>query len=691
MPQPKPAPAGDSPEMGARLLNERYRLLDVVGEGGMAVVWRAEDTMLHRTVAVKVLREQYASDPEFLERFRTEARSAAALNHPGVVAVHDVGEDEGCHYLVMEYVPGRDLKARIRAEAPLSVDQAVAIAHAVAEAVAAAHEAGMVHRDVKPQNVLVSPDGRMKVADFGIARAVSAAGLTAPGLVMGTVHYIAPEQAGGAPATPASDVYSLGVVLYEMLTGRVPHEADSSLGVAMKVMQEDPLPASELNPAVPPALSALLDQAMARDPAERFPDAGALASRLERYRQVSSEATGPLPTAGASLRSHSSSGRRAASGPKGGSGSGVSRASSRSSLEGRSRWAALRDIFDWRGLGLGLVAVAAMAGLIVLWIVAVERLQGGSDGGALGGGAPASTEEARALPPVPVVPASPTPIREVSVPDLSGLDRDEAAAALEEIGLSASLEPDFEPGSALYQVLKQRPTAGEVVPEGTVVKVVYADTAPILVPRVVGDPAQMQLTLQNAGFTPQRRDVWRGGASPQRGQVIGLDPLPQTEAAIGSTVIYNVDSGDVLPLGVTFENGIYLQAVQLFTDTFAAGELVRVSTRWSAVEPVDRDYEARVVLGDVSAFNGGGGVVLAETARSPVDGRPTSTWPQAEPLDGASFELVVPPDAAAGDYVLWLELFPPDAPELRLSVASAPMVRLGDGGVQIRAIEVVTP
>ena len=680
MPQPEASPNGAPDDVGARLLNERYRLLDVVGEGGMAVVWRAEDTLLHRTVAVKVLREQYASDPEFLERFRSEARSAAALNHPGVVAVHDVGEDRGRHYLVMEYVPGRDLKARIRAEAPLSVEDALAIAQALAEAVAAAHEAGMVHRDIKPQNVLVAPDGRMKVADFGIARAVSAAGLTAPGLVMGTVHYIAPEQAGGAPATPASDVYSLGVVLYEMLTGRVPHEADSSLGVAMKVMQEDPSPVEELNPAVPAALAGLLSEAMARDPGDRYPDAGLLAERIARYREFSSQVTAPLPAPGVRGSASAGRSRRATAGSGGGT-----------LPRGASRIAALREVLDWRGLGLGLVAVAAMAGLIVLWIVAIERLQGS---GAVPPGretrsGPASGQ--RDGPVVPVVPPTPTPLREVTVPDLVGLDREAAEEAVRAAGLSPSLEPVLDSTVSLYTVVEQKPVTGEIVTEGTVVKVIYADTAPVQVPSVVADPAQMQQQLQNAGFIPQRRDVWLGGASPTRGQVVGVDPLPGSKAAIGSTVIYNVDSGDVLPLGVTYENGIYLQAVTLFTDTIAPGASLRVATRWSAVEPVERDYDARLVLGDLAAFNGGGGTVLAEAARAPVDGRPTSSWPQGEPLDGAVFELALPPDAAEQDYVLWLELFPPDAPELRLSVASAPMVRLGDGGVQIRAIEVAGP
>lgn len=275
------------------LLNRRYRLDEVVGQGGMAVVWRAEDMLLGRVVAIKVLRDQFASDPEFLSRFRSEARTAAALNDPGVVSVYDVGEDKGVHFLVMEYVPGQDLKQVIRAEAPLDPGRTVRIATALARAVGQAHAIGMVHRDIKPQNVLVTPDGRMKVADFGIARAVAAAGMTAPGVVMGTVHYLAPEQASGDAATFASDVYSLGVVMYEMLTGRVPFTAESGVGVALKIIHEAPVPVDHVNARVPAVLASIVARAMARDPAERYANATALAEALESFLRWSDQHTAP--------------------------------------------------------------------------------------------------------------------------------------------------------------------------------------------------------------------------------------------------------------------------------------------------------------------------------------------------------------------------------------------------------------
>jgi len=375
------------------LLNGRYRLREIVGQGGMAVVWRAEDMLLDRTIAVKILRDQYARDPEFLERFRSEARSAAALNDPGVVGVYDVGEDGGRHFLVLEYVPGRDLKQVIRDEAPIEPSRAVRIAAAMARAVGQAHAIGMVHRDIKPQNVLIAPDGRMKVADFGIARAVAAAGVTAPGIVMGTVHYLAPEQAAGQPATLSSDVYSLGVVLYEMLTGSVPFKADSGVGVAMKIMAESPAPVEALNPRVPPALADIVTRAMAREPGDRYPNATALADTLDGYLRWTEQFTAPHFRPGGQGMTGGQATAPAAGGPSGGPAiTQGPRPPARTPVDTpRPAPAASRGpLLDSTGFLLGLVALAALAMLIPLWMVVADRLgaaPGGDGPGAQRGGA----------------------------------------------------------------------------------------------------------------------------------------------------------------------------------------------------------------------------------------------------------------------------------------------------------------
>ena len=420
-----------------QVLAGRYRLENVVGEGGMAVVWRATDTILHRTVAVKVLRAQYASDPGFLARFQSEARAAAALNDPGIVAVYDVGQDGGRQYLVLELVPGEDMKAVIRREAPLAPERVVRHGAALARAVAAAHKIGLVHRDLKPQNVLLTPDGRLKVADFGIARAVADAGVTAPGIVMGTAHYVAPEQAAGGTATPASDVYSLGVVLYEMLTGHVPFDADTAMGVAMRIMHEDAPSVTSLNPLVPERLAAIVSRAMARRPEDRYADAGALAHVLEAYLKWSQQDTDigsspvlapareqpikPVAKPSSAVAASAATGKPVVTGlspepnrdamspeaiPLAGAVSppmphpaaGPASAAARTSPERKaapSRSPASRvvtgdsspepagPLFDWTGLILALVAAAALAGLIPLWYQVY--LRGGASGGTGGG------------------------------------------------------------------------------------------------------------------------------------------------------------------------------------------------------------------------------------------------------------------------------------------------------------------
>jgi serine/threonine-protein kinase len=273
-------------EMIGRMVGGRYRLIAPLGEGGMATIWRAVDEQLDREVAVKILRPQFGTDPGFAARFKQEARSAGSLSHPNIVPVYDYGTDadEGSQFIVMQLVDGDDLASLIRERSSLSTDDAVRVAIGVASALEAAHRRGIIHRDVKPGNILITDDGDVKVTDFGIARAVSEASMTVTGTTLGSVHYFSPEQARGDEVTGASDVYALGIVLYEMLTGRRPFEGDSAAGVALKRLTEDPVPPSAHRP-VPPALSAIVMRAMERDPARRFPDAGSFAEALRAWQR----------------------------------------------------------------------------------------------------------------------------------------------------------------------------------------------------------------------------------------------------------------------------------------------------------------------------------------------------------------------------------------------------------------------
>src|SRR5918996_805782 len=256
-------------ERGQRI-GDRYTLVGRLGSGGMADVWLARDEMLNRRVALKFLHERFAQDAQFVERFRREAEAAAGLQHPNVVGVYDRGEADGRHWIAMEYVEGAALKDLIARG--LSVGEAVEITRQILSGAKFAHARGIVHRDLKPQNVLVDGEGRARVTDFGIARA-GASEITATGSVLGTAQYLSPEQAQGLNVTATSDIYSVGVMLYEALTGRVPFDAETPVAVALKQVSEQPRPPSELNPQVPPALDAVVLRALAKDPANRFQSA----------------------------------------------------------------------------------------------------------------------------------------------------------------------------------------------------------------------------------------------------------------------------------------------------------------------------------------------------------------------------------------------------------------------------------
>ncbi|NJK80925.1 MAG: protein kinase [Chloroflexaceae bacterium] len=285
--------------MQQTILNGRYRLVEKIGEGGMAAVYLGHDLRLNRQVAIKMLHQHFVNDADFLNRFQHEAQAAANLNHPYVVNVYDVGQDETCHYIVMEYVNGENLKTIINRDAPLPVNYAVAIAEAVAYGLDGAHRISLIHRDIKPQNIMVTRDGHVRITDFGIAKSHLSTALTETGITFGTADYISPEQARGQTAIPQSDIYALGVTLYEMLTGRLPYTGDSAISVAMQHVSADPPPIRKLNPLVPPQLEALVMQAMAKDPTQRPTSARAFAQQLHQYRGFAEQQTvlAPAPVA----------------------------------------------------------------------------------------------------------------------------------------------------------------------------------------------------------------------------------------------------------------------------------------------------------------------------------------------------------------------------------------------------------
>lgn len=262
-------------------LGGRYEVIERIGGGGMALVYKAHDILLGRNVAIKVLRQQFVHDEEFIRRFRREAQSAASLSHSNVVSIYDVGQEDDIHYIVMEYVEGHNLDEIIKERAPLQVDEAVRIASQICDALDHAHQNQIIHRDIKPHNIMIGRNGRVKVTDFGIARAVTSTTITQTGSVVGSVHYFSPEHAKGVVTGEKSDLYSLGIVLYQMLTARLPFLGESPISVALKHLQEEFEEPREVNPLIPQSVENIILKSMRKNPQERYQSAKEMLQDLE--------------------------------------------------------------------------------------------------------------------------------------------------------------------------------------------------------------------------------------------------------------------------------------------------------------------------------------------------------------------------------------------------------------------------
>jgi serine/threonine-protein kinase len=427
--------------MVGRVLGGRYRLEETIAAGGMGTVFAATDERLHRRVAVKVLKEHLATDPKFVERFQREARAAAALSHPNVASVFDFGEDDSTPFIVMEMAPGRDLARVLREEGPLAPERARGIAAQMCAALAHAHAAGLVHRDVKPANVIVDDGGRVRVTDFGIARASGDSTLTATGSVLGSAHYMAPEQASGAPVTAAADVYSAGIVLYEMLTNALPFTGDSALAVAMRHVSDDVPPPSLVNRDVPPSLDEIVARATARDPAARWTGADTMALAL---RGAGEEPTAPI-----------AAGATQVIGPEGAG-------------TATSVWPIPGTRYDPRRLGIRVLAGAALLALLAVgvwvWLLtrSDEREPAASRAGQRGNLATEPTQSAS---------------HAYELDDFTGQSFEDAEDALQEHGLTAV--PVETPSDAPEdQVLGSEPPPGTLMPPGETVTLLVSTGTP---------------------------------------------------------------------------------------------------------------------------------------------------------------------------------------------------------------------
>ena len=514
-------------------VDNRYAISGLLGGGGMGKVFLARDEILDRDVALKVLREQYARDEEFVGRFEREAKAAASLNYPHIVQVYDLGTAaDGTYYIAMEYVPGGTLKDRILKEGSMEAAEAARLASQVADALGVAHTRGIVHRDIKPQNVLLAADGDVKVADFGVARAASETSLSDSSLVLGTAKYMSPEQAMGDPVGPESDLYSLGIVLYEMLTDEVPFEADSALGVAMKHVNEPPRSPKEKNPAVPEALNAVTMKLLEKKPEDRYPGTAELAADLSRVSEGFPPVfAAPAKTGGiAAPRTEQTTPLatptpvRAPGGPNG------VRRNFSGSLVRRRRV-------------LLLLCVAVLVALLLLAGLGLSR---GTVGPVVGSLAEAAEEAQQAL-----------RVGEGKVPKLVGLTEEEARGRLGEEGFGVAVERRESSQKEKGEVLEQSVPVGEEVQRGSRIALAVGGGPQIVqAPRLVGlRPARAEKRLEEAGLKLGERKEAPSVGVPA-GEVAAQDPPSGEAAKRGTEVDLTISSGPPKQGGNNYRGGV---------------------------------------------------------------------------------------------------------------------------------------
>ena len=519
------------------VIDGRYRIVRKLGSGGMADVWLADDAQLNRKVALKVLHDRFAQDEQFVERFRREAEAAAGLQHPNVVGIFDRGEVDGTYYIAMQYVQGTSLKEPI--ESGLIIPQAVAIIRQILSAARFAHDHGIVHRDLKPQNVLVDTEDRVLVADFGIARAGHSE-ITQTGSVMGTAQYLSPEQAQGLEVGPASDLYSIGVLLYEALTGRVPFEAESAVAVALKQVSEPPTPPTHFNPKISPALESVVMKALVKDPAARFASAAEFLSALDEAEvhpgvPIGQEAP-PVAAVTTAVLDEGWSRRRWAMLAAAGVALGVIIAA-----------LLLTGVFSGDKVTVpdvvkpGLNVEEARAILSAAGLEASEQGQpSDADAGqVLESNPPAGAEVDDGSTVLIIFSEGPG---EGTVPDVIGLLTATARERIEAAGFDSKVTSEFSDEVEAGRVIRMSPPAGTETDRGELVTLVVSKGADVVeVPDVLGQSqGSAEAELDQAGFFA---DVDTGSSTATEGTVFEQQPSAGSSAQRGSSVTIVVSEG----------------------------------------------------------------------------------------------------------------------------------------------------
>jgi serine/threonine-protein kinase len=546
------------------LFDGRYRVMRKLGSGGMADVYLAEDEELGRRVAIKILNDRHANDEQFVERFRREAKNAAGLSHPNIVSIYDRGEAEGTYYIAMEFLDGRSLKELLIARGPMPIDDAVSYTRQILNALRFAHKKGVVHRDIKPHNVMADPDGRLKVTDFGIARA-GASQMTEAGAIVGTAQYLSPEQARGSAVDQRSDLYSVGVVLYEMLTGHVPFSGETPVEIAMKHLSEAPRPPSTMRPDVSPDLDMIVLRALAKNSDDRFQSAEEMDAELARVAGGGSVTTETADAATAVL-----SGMTMATAPTAIAPPPRRRPSTYRYEEPPPR---RRPFWPWL-LAVLLLVVAGVAGwyaygqisdsLSSSGTVSVPFVEGQKEGLAVANVLDKGLQDRVVRLPhervkegevydqqpeagvrvdknSEVVIYVSTGPPKVTVPSVTGKSRDDAIGTLSANGLKFKVRDVYSKEDE-GTVIAQYPTPGARVNKGSTVQInVSRGLQPIGVPSVVGQPYETAASqLQAAGFAVARRDV---ESDQPKNNVVAQDPAGGAQAARGATVTLSVSKG----------------------------------------------------------------------------------------------------------------------------------------------------
>lgn len=467
--------------MVGRVLGGRYALGERLGGGGTAFVYKGRDSLLNRTVAVKVLNTQLTSDEDFVAKFRREAQAAASLSNPHIVGIYDVGQDGDIYYIVMEYVEGKTLKHHITDKGPLDMSQALDVAMQIAEGLRHAHRHGVVHRDIKPHNILLTRDGQAKVADFGIARATTSSTLTQSGSLMGSVHYLSPEQARGGFTNERSDIYSLGVVLYEMITGQVPFTGDNVFSIGLKHLQEAPRPPRELNKDIDPRLEEIVLKAMSKEQAARFSSADEMLNALSDIAaSIENQAEKKMPKRRIKEKAETLPELDNTYVPGMDAASTTRRSDMATKKKKKTPW-------------LTIVSAAMLIVMITTVIVLLYVFW---------------------------------PRPEVEVPNVVGRSLQEAEVLLREANLSYTImDGEWNAEVPANEVIRQQPEGGKVVRSGRVVQITPSRGPELLeVPDIVGKPLlQAQIILLEAGFVLGQQNTRSSDTVPAE-QIIEQNP-----------------------------------------------------------------------------------------------------------------------------------------------------------------------